>query len=118
METGSTGFQNAKKYRLGGQIMKVQNMISSSGRAVPNQFILTDDRDTRYFQSYESIIAKIPVNSKFSSDKMYYELIELDEKYWNYSKTTSRYRNQFLGETTKETQAKIDSGEYVLSDLN
>jgi len=42
----------------------------------------------------------------------------LDKKYWNYSKTTSKYRNKFLNETTKETQAKIDSGEYVLKDLN
>lgn len=29
-----------------------------------------------------------------------------------------KYRNQFLGETTKETQAKIDSGEYKLVNLN
>jgi hypothetical protein len=27
-------------------------------------------------------------------------------------------RNQFLNETTKETQAKIDSGEYILTNLN
>ena len=93
--------------------MKVKNMANKNGRAVPDQFVITDSRDTRYFQSYESIIVKIPVNGKFSSDKMYYEPIELDEKYWNYSKTISRYRNQFLGETKKETQAKINSGEYI-----
>ena len=98
--------------------MKVENMTGKNGRAIPNQFVLTDDRDTKYFQSYKSIIAKIPINSKFSHDKMYYESIELDEKYWNYSVTTGRYRNQFLGETRKETQAKIDSGEYVLANLN
>ena len=42
----------------------------------------------------------------------------LGRKYWNYSVTTSKYRNQFLNETTKETQAKINSGEYKLVDLN
>ena len=29
-----------------------------------------------------------------------------------------KYRNQFLGETKKETEAKIKSGEYILTDLN
>ena len=33
---------------------------------------------------------------------------------WQYSKTTSKYRNQFLGETTKETQKHLDSGNYTL----
>ena len=31
----------------------------------------------------------------------------LDGEYWNYSKTTAKHRNRFLGETTKETEAKI-----------
>ena len=42
----------------------------------------------------------------------------LDKTYWNYSVTTGKYRNQFLGETKKETEAKIKSGEYILTDLN
>ena len=42
----------------------------------------------------------------------------LDKKYWNFSNTTSKYRNKFLNETTKETIAKIKSGEYKLVDLN
>ncbi len=44
--------------------------------------------------------------------------IFIDRNKWDYSVTTGRYRNQFLGETKKETQAKIDSGEYILTDLN
>jgi hypothetical protein len=44
--------------------------------------------------------------------------IYLDRNKWDYSTTTGKYRNQFLGETKKETQAKIDSGEYILTDLN
>ena len=44
--------------------------------------------------------------------------IELDQKYWNYSNTTGKYRNIFLGETITETKKKIKSGEYILTDLN
>ena len=99
--------------------MKVKNMTNENGRAVPNQFIITDEGrgalgnfDKReVFQSYNSVI----VIRTIWPDKT---RIELDEKYWDYSRTTGRYRNQFLGETKKETQAKIDSGEYVLTNLN
>ena len=42
----------------------------------------------------------------------------LDEHYWDYSATTGKYRNQFLGEGIAETRAKIESGEYILIDLN
>ena len=42
----------------------------------------------------------------------------LDKKYWNYSVTTSKYRNIFLEETKKDTEKKIESGEYVLTNLN
>ena len=42
----------------------------------------------------------------------------LDENKWDYSVTTGKYRNIFLNETEKETEAKIKSGEYILSNLN
>ena len=91
--------------------MKVKNMTSNSGNSIANQFVITDDNGNEYFQSYQSIIARRP-NSLVKSR------ISIDEKYWDYSVTTGKYRNQFLGETKKETQAKIDSGEYILADLN
>ena len=86
--------------------MRVQNMISSKGNSVPNQFIITDN-GTTYFQSYDTIIVKVTKDCIF-----------LDENYWNYSITTSKYRNLFLGETKKETEKKIKKGTYVLTDLN
>ena len=90
--------------------MKVANLKSTNGNAVPNQFELYSQKH-EYFQSYKSTIVHI--------DYTYAPCrVELDEKYWNYSRTTSKYRNQFLGESTKETQAKINSGEYKLVDLN
>ena len=74
-----------------------------------NQFIIADsDHGIEFFQSYNSIIVKRVKNGK----------TYLDERYWNYSKTTGKYRNLFLGETKKETEKKIASGEYVLVNLN
>lgn len=87
--------------------MKVENLTSPrSGREVANQFVIRDGKST-VFQSYRSTIVKI------TGDKTY-----LDAHYWDYSVTTGKYRNQFLGESKAETQRKIDSGEYVLTNLN
>jgi hypothetical protein len=87
--------------------MKVSNMESRNGRDVPNQFIIEGDNGDTIFQSYRSIIAKK------EGGKVY-----LDEVYWNYSVTTRKYRNMFLGESKKETERKIKNGEYVLTNLN
>lgn len=96
--------------------MKVQNMTSSKGNKIANQFIIsgyqeeTEHSNEYYFeifQSYDSIIVKC------MGGRVY-----LDATYWDYSKTTGKYRNQFLGETKAETQKKIDSGEYILTNLN
>lgn len=87
--------------------MKVQNMISSRGNSIANQFEITTNEGD-YFQSYNSIIVFIPNNGK----------IQLDEKYWDYSVTTGKYRNMFLNETKKETIRKIDNGTYILTNLN
>ena len=86
--------------------MKVENMTSPQGNKVANQFLITDNGD-EYFQSYRSIIAKR------SEGKIY-----LDEYYWDYSVTTGKYRNEFLGEGIAETRKKIASGEYILTNLN
>tara|TARA_R110002153_G_scaffold221927_1_gene374319 strand:+ start:563 stop:835 length:273 start_codon:yes stop_codon:yes gene_type:complete len=88
--------------------MKTKNMTSNKGNKIANQFIIYDSDGSKYFQSYNSVIGKIdPANN-----------IVLDQKYWNYSITTSKYRNIFLEETIKETRKKIKSGEYKLVDLN
>ncbi len=91
--------------------VKVSNMPSTNGRKVPNQFIIkiikVGGKIETYFQSYSSVICKI------DTKKIY-----LDKNYWNYSRTTRKYRNMFLGENTAEIRKKIESGEYVLTDLN
>lgn len=90
-------------------MIKVRNMVSDRGNDIANQFIIEGD-DWTIFQSYRSVIAKKMYDG---SNKIF-----IDENYWDYSSTTGRYRNKFLGETKKETQAKIDSGEYILTNLN
>jgi len=91
--------------------MNVTNMTSSNGNKVANQFRVVGDNKDEYFHSYRSIIVKKDYKNEFVK-------IYLDKKYWNFSNTTSKYRNKFLNETTKETMAKIKSGEYKLVDLN
>ena len=72
-----------------------------------NQFLIHTNEGA-YFQSYNTIIAFIDNAGK----------ITLDEDKWNYSVTTSKYRNKFTGLTTQETKKKIESGEIQLVDLN
>ena len=86
----------------------IQMTSNSSGRPVANQFELIDGFGNRFFQSYNSMIAKISNVGK----------VFLDKNYWDYSTTTGKYRNAFLGENIAETRKKIKSGEYILDDLN
>lgn len=100
--------------------MKVQNMTSARGNKVANQFIITENEDSlsgncvEYFQSYGTIIAK---RDRFKAG-VTTRKVWLDADKWDYSVTTGKYRNQFLGETKRETEAKIKSGEYELVSLN
>lgn len=89
-------------------IPRIENMQSpQTGEPVANQFIISINSVGTFFKSYDSIIALKSLDGVF-----------LDSTYWNYSKTTAKYRSIFLNESTKETQKKIDSGEYTLKDLN
>jgi len=89
--------------------IKVENMESpSSGNLVANQFTIWTNKYV-YFQSYKTIIACIDRKT----DK-----VVLDRNSWDYSTTTGKYRNNFLGEGIAETRKKIKSGEYKLTNLN
>ena len=76
--------------------MKVQQFY------VKNQFLISHEGN-EYLQSYNSIIVKRDINNN----------ITLGQN-WDYSKTTGRYRNLYLNETKKETEAKIASGKYKI----
>ena len=86
--------------------MKVENMVSSKGNPVPNQFIIID-KGKVYFQSYRSIIA-VKEGEK----------VTLDYYFWDFSVTTGKYRNDFLGEGIAETRKKVKDGIYKLANLN
>lgn len=73
-----------------------------------NQFRINIPKG-EYFQSYDSIIA---YRSKDTG------ITYLDEVYWDYSRTTGKYRNEFLGEGIATTRERIRSGEYKLANLN
>lgn len=89
--------------------MKVENLKNDSGKPVLNQFVINVP-GKQIFQSYDSRI--VILDYRENGTKVY-----LDKNYWDYSKTTGKYRNMFLGETKKETMKKIKSGEYKLLDL-
>jgi len=78
---------------------------------VKNQFIIFTPEAT-FFQSYHLIIVKMDFDDNGK------RRVTLDKNAWDYSKTTGKYRNLFLGESKKETKTKIKSGEYILADLN
>ena len=86
--------------------IKVRNMRSGNYNAIANQFEI-ECGDKLIFQSYDSVIA-VKEHGK----------VTLDKFYWDYSTTTGKYRNKFLGEDKKETQRKIDAGIYKLANLN
>lgn len=93
-------------------------MISPKGLAVKNQFII-ESGDEIIFQSYKSVIAvkrlggSIPRPDEFSLTA-----IVLDETYWNYSKTTSKYLALFLGLPIKEVRKRVADNTYILTNLN
>ena len=86
--------------------MKVTTMTSSVGNLAPTQVIVNDNGIT-WFTSYGKNIVKITSEGIF-----------LDEYYWNFSRTTGKYRSIFLNEDKKVTDKKIKSGEYTLVNLN
>ena len=87
--------------------VKVSNMYSTNGNLLPNQFKIYTSEGS-YFQSYRTVIVFIDNNGK----------VFLDENSWDYSKTTSKYRNLFLNKNTQEIKQLINEGEYKLKNLN
>ena len=75
---------------------------------VRNQFEITTP-DGRYFQFYNTIIAFKPADGGPTV---------LDSGSWDYSRTTGKYRNLFLGEGKAATEQKIKNGFYKLANLN
>lgn len=84
----------------------IYDLIPRVSLLADNQFIIMIS-NVEYFQSYQSTIGMKGNGYTF-----------LDETYWNYSKQTSKYRSSWLNESTRDTQTKINSGKYILKNLN
>jgi len=83
--------------------VKVITMRTPRGNVATNQFTIKVD-DSFYFQSYNTIIAKILLGHKVYLSKD-----------WNCSRTTTRYLCQFLGLPDKKSiERNIDTGFYEL----
>lgn len=87
---------------------QVRQMTGRTGAPVANQFIITDG-EFEFFQSYQTVIAKRHISAG---------VVTLDARRWDYSVTTSKYRNQFLGMSTAQVKRDIKSGAIALADLN
>ena len=70
--------------------MRVENIENRDGRKVVNQFVLYDGNKV-VFQSYESTIIEVDMAEK---------TIKVGADY-NYSRTTSKYRNMFFEDYTR-----------------
>lgn len=75
---------------------------------IGNNHYIARTKHGRYLQSYDSIIVFVA-----NSGQVY-----LDNNWWDYSSTTSKYRTRFLNENKSTTISKIESGEYKIANLN
>lgn len=119
--------------------MKVSNLKSPKGNDAPNQFLIENvyrvsiifnepqndllnnnnlykTKDNKYqytissgflFQSYESLVCFIDY-----AGRMF-----IDERYYKYSKTTSKYLSIFLKRTSKEIEKEIKEGKIRLCEI-
>lgn len=69
---------------------------------------LSNDNGEKFLQSYNSIIIKIDKTGQIFFDVVFY----------NYSKTTIKHRNQYLGLTSQEIEQGLRTGLYKFENLN
>ena len=96
--------------------IKAFNLNTNSGAPAQHQIVITystPTKEVRLFQSYGVLIARNTLNKK-----TYKRTCELSRNYWDYSRTTARYRNQYLGGDTKQVKKNLKNGVYCLASLN
>ena len=102
--------------------IKTYNLKSPrTGNSVASQVEIIHENEnfrTIFFQSYNSVIAKLYLNKK--GDWAIY----LDSEDWDYSRTTLKYLRVFLNDYigfngfTKDIRNNINKGLYKLTNLN
>jgi len=98
--------KNKSKNPICSEGLKVKSLTNSNGNKVANQFVITTAEGT-FFQSYGTIVAGYTDAG-----------LVFDADYWNYSRTTSRHRNNFTGLDTPETKKRIKEGQIKFQQLN
>jgi hypothetical protein len=89
-----------------GQFKSVSNYDNK-----PNQFSLKFENG-RVFQSYDSIIV---VEFYYKDDNAFSNKVFFGSD-WNYSRTTSKYRNMWLRRDTKWCKDKVTKNEILVID--
>jgi hypothetical protein len=84
-----------------GTFKSARNMRTRGRNLTPKQIIIEFDNGSM-FKSYDSIIA-----IKDNSDTVFLTGA------WNYSRTTGKYRNEFLNCGLDDCRRRLDSGEYL-----
>ncbi len=87
--------------------MKVIPVLNEFGNVVKNQYQFLHE-GCEYFQSYDKVVAKIDQNFN----------VFLDEKFWDASKTTAKYRNMFLNKSTSVIKEEVHNGQIKMVNLN
>ena len=96
--------------------MYASNMLSSNGNPVPNQVVVTIDLlNTTYFQSYDTIVAKIERDGNYMKTTID---VSWDNPKLAGSKTTRKNLSRFLMEPTQTMIDKIHNGVYRIENLN
>ena len=99
-------------------MLDVKNFTSErTGKAIPNQFIITDGKGATTFKSYDSIIAE-----RRGAAGGYDDVVIFGKDY-NYSTTTSKYLNRFLEmigykeiANSRDREKAIDKGFFYSGD--
>ena len=96
------------------QFVNVEPMTTRGGNASANQLIMSDPHG----ETFVSYGTKICYRSfdKYGPERR--PKYVFDEYYWDYSRTTSKYRNEFLGFGVAECRKGIKEGWIKLTDLN
>ena len=96
-------------------------LTQHGGNPTPSQIVTTvvqGIKTTRVFQSYGVVIAKIVTDYSNPLLNRPRRKVYVDKIYGDYSNTTRRYRNVFLGMNSQELRDGIKSGAVKVVNLN
>ena len=100
--------------------MKISNLERLTNRnPIPNQFVIVESGKEKK-RTFDYKITFLSWETVIAVQIIHYSKIKtiLDEKYWNYTTTTAKYRDIFLDSTPTITLKNIKSGIYKLKNLN